>query len=138
MRQQEFRLPPLYTFLDLLLLILIGASSVGFYWLRQSRDVAAGASSLEAVIKVGDKVVSRLELSHDTTLVVQGALGAVTVVVSGGALSFKNSPCPLKICEKTGPISRRGSVLVCAPGRVLARIQGGDLSRSEGLDAISR
>jgi hypothetical protein len=137
MGKKEFTLPPLYTLVDLILLFIIGAFSVGFYTYRLGLD-NSNSRVLVAVVRSGDRVVARLELSRDTTITVDGAIGGLTVAVDRGILSFKNSRCPLKICEKSGGISRDGSVLVCAPNRVMARIEGIGTESGGGIDALSR
>jgi hypothetical protein len=133
----SFKLPPLYTVLDLALLLLVGAVSAGFYGDRLfSRR---GAGPLEAVVQFENKELARLDLGRDTTLTVRGTLGTVTVVVADGAVRFKDSSCPAHICEKTGWVKRAGGAIVCAPNHLLARVEraDGDASRG-GLDAVTR
>ncbi|MEA1996673.1 MAG: NusG domain II-containing protein [Gemmatimonadota bacterium] len=142
---KEFKLPSLCTFSDIVLLVIAGVSTAAFYGFSLKQGPGTEGRVLEAVIRVGEKTVSRLDLSIDTSLVVEGVLGEVTVVVEDGALRFVNSCCRLKICEKMGPVSRRGELVVCAPNRVLARVRyvrsggGGEAgTSSDGLDALSR
>ncbi len=138
MRQREFRLPKLFTFADLLLLLAVGGSSFAFYGFRfwQSRFIETGPT--QVVIQAGKQIVAQLDLSQDTTLAVEGALGDVTVVVSGGRVSFVNAHCPLEICEKTGEINHKGEVIVCAPNQIMAKIVGSGPEDSGSLDGVSR
>jgi hypothetical protein len=135
--RQGFRLPPMYTALDILLILIVGAVSAGFYGSRLNGAHAAGGP-LEAVVQSGDRVLARLDMSRDTLITVTGALGPVEISVRGGGLSFRDAVCPQKICEQSGPISRNGTLIVCAPNRVLARIQGTVSAGGDELDALSR
>ena len=138
MKQREFRLPRLFTFADLLLLLAVGGSSFAFYGFRfwQNRFIETGPARV--VIQAGEQIVAQLDLSQDTTLSVKGSLGDVTVVVSEGRVSFVNSHCPLKICEKTGEINSKGQIIVCAPNKVLAKVVGSGPEDSGSLDGVSR
>jgi len=137
-KQNKFRLPALYTVSDLVLLFLVGASTVGFYGFRLWRERVYPDQQVVAVVRSGDEIIARLDLARDTTFQVKGALSEVTIVVEKGSLRFKDAGCPLGICEKTPPISRRGSMVVCAPNRVFARIEGRAEPDSKELDAVSR
>jgi hypothetical protein len=46
-----------------------------------------------------------------------------------------SSPCPEKICVKTGRISKPGQWIACLPNRVFISIRG---RRSEQPDAVSQ
>ena len=138
MKQREFRLPRLFTFADLLLLLAVGGSSFGFYGFRFWQDRFGDKEPTRLVIQAGERVVAKLDLSRDTTLSVKGALGELTVVVSAGHASFVNADCPLKICEKTGEITRKGEIIVCAPNQILAKIVGSGPEDSPALDGVSR
>ena len=76
----------------------------------------------------------------DTVLVVQGKLGEVKIVQNGGEIWFEQAPCKLKICERMGHIHRSGEMVVCAPNKVMVRVErkGGGSELKGGLDAISR
>lgn len=138
MRKRDFRLPRLFTFADMLLLLAVGGSSFAFYGFRFWQDRFAQTGPARVMIQAGERVVAQLDLSQDTTLQVKGALGDLTVVVSGGRASFANASCPLKICEKTGEINRKGEIIVCAPNQVLAKVVGSGPEDSGTLDGISR
>jgi len=74
-------------------------------------------------------------LDAETTLRVPGPLGETVVVIEDGAVQVISSPCPEKICVKTGRISKPGQWIACLPNRVFISIQG---RRSEQPDAISQ
>ncbi|MEA2063073.1 MAG: NusG domain II-containing protein [Gemmatimonadota bacterium] len=137
--ERLFRLPPLFSMLDILLVIGLGTLAVSLYgyrWLGASgRGGQAGV--LEVVVRAGEEA-TRYRLDNDTAFSVAGPLGQVEIEINGGEVWFHDSPCPLKICEKTGPISRPGEVIVCPPNRVLARIKGGGKPDSRKLDSVTR
>jgi len=74
-------------------------------------------------------------LDTELTLRVPGPLGETVVVIEDGAVRVISSPCPEKICVKTGRISKPGQWIACLPNRVFISIQG---RRSEQPDAISQ
>ncbi len=139
---RQFRLPPLMTLIDLLLLLAVGGVGAMIYAQRLGWSPSSGAT-LQAVVRVGDQVVAAPELARDTTITIHGAASELTVVVEGGAARIRDAGCPLGICERMGPVSRPGQALVCAPNKVLVRVRqtGGDApagADSSGMDALSR
>jgi hypothetical protein len=74
-------------------------------------------------------------LDGETTLRVPGPLGETVVVIENGTVQVTSSPCPEKICIKTGRISKPGQWIACLPNRVFISIRG---RRSEQPDAISQ
>ena len=74
-------------------------------------------------------------LDAETTVRVPGPLGETVVEIADGAVRVVSSPCPEKICIKTGRISKPGQWIACLPNRVFISIRG----RSSGQpDAISQ
>jgi hypothetical protein len=74
-------------------------------------------------------------LDAQTTLRVPGPLGETVVVIEEGSVRVVSSPCPEKICIKTGRISKPGQWIACLPNRIFISIRG---RRSEQPDAISQ
>ena len=74
-------------------------------------------------------------LDADTILRVPGPLGETVVEIEDGSVRVISSPCPEKICVKTGRISKPGQWIACLPNRVFISIRG---RRSEQPDAISQ
>jgi hypothetical protein len=73
-------------------------------------------------------------LSDSRTISVKGPLGATIIEIAEGALWVKSSPCPEKICVKSGRVSRPGEWIACLPNQLLITIEG----RSEQeIDALS-
>lgn len=136
MESSKFSLPPLFTATDILLLVLLGAASAAFYGLRA---FDGGGGPCAAVVRVQDQTLGRFDLAADSTLTVSGDIGRVTIVIRGGELWFENASCRQKICEKMGPVHNPGEMVVCAPNRVMARIEGSGRDEDVGgLEAITR
>ena len=74
-------------------------------------------------------------LDGEATVTVPGPLGDTAVSVRHGSVEVLSSPCPEKICIKTGRISKPGQWIACLPNRVFISIRG---RRSEQPDAISQ
>ncbi len=74
-------------------------------------------------------------LDGEETLSIAGPLGDTIVEIQGGAVVVLSSPCPEKICVKTGRISKPGQWIACLPNRVFIMIRA--KSRGEP-DAISQ
>jgi hypothetical protein len=74
-------------------------------------------------------------LDARTTLRVPGPLGDTVIVIEEGSVRVLSSPCPEKICIKTGRISKPGQWIACLPNRIFISIRG---RRSEQPDAISQ
>jgi len=74
-------------------------------------------------------------LDAEATVRVPGPLGATVVEIADGAVRVISSPCPEKICIKTGRISKPGQWIACLPNRVFISIRG---RNSEQPDAISQ
>jgi hypothetical protein len=74
-------------------------------------------------------------LDAETTMRVPGPLGDTVIVIEEDSVRVTSSPCPEKICIKTGRISKPGQWIACLPNRVFISIQG---RKSEQPDAISQ
>ncbi|HHS49720.1 MAG TPA: NusG domain II-containing protein [candidate division Zixibacteria bacterium] len=72
-------------------------------------------------------------MSRDTSFVVDTDIGEWTVRIESGEVFVTEAHCPKRICVGMGRISRPGSAIVCAPGKVAVVIEGG-----EELDAVTR
>ena len=53
-----------------------------------------------------------------------GPRGVTLVAIQEGRARIITSPCPEQRCIHSGAISRRGSLLVCVPNRVVVRVTG--------------
>ena len=72
----------------------------------------------------GNREVYVLSLSTDTVITVEGKIGKSKIEIKGGKVRMLYSPCPLKICEKQGFISREGQEIICVPNRIIIKIKG--------------
>ena len=70
-------------------------------------------------------------MNQDREIIVNGKLAPAKVVIRDGRVRILNSPCPLKICENKGWISKKGDFIICVPNRVIIRITG------EKYDAVT-
>lgn len=77
-----------------------------------------------------------LDLHHDQTLTVHGAIGDSTIQVADERVRFLDSPCQNKLCIHSGWIKHGGETVACLPNRLsvqLARSANDD----SGFDAIN-
>lgn len=88
-----------------------------------------------AVVTVSGRRQAAVPLSVDRTLGIRTKSGIQTLQVSGGRIRVTDAACPRRICRHSGWISRSGEELVCVPGEMVVRIDGGDTG---GVDAVSR
>jgi hypothetical protein len=87
------------------------------------------------VIEVDGKLVGNFSLGEDRLIPVDGKLGTTRVEIVGNGVRVLDSPCPHKLCVKSGSISRSGETLVCLPNRVVIRIKG---KGEPSVDAVSK
>lgn len=87
------------------------------------------------VIEVDGKLVGNFSLEEDRFIPVDGKLGTTKVEIVGNGVRVLDSPCPHKLCVKSGTISKSGETLVCLPNGVVIRIEGGE---KPSVDAVSR
>jgi hypothetical protein len=87
------------------------------------------------LIELDGEAVGNFPLKEDRLVPVEGRLGTTRVEISEMGVRVLNSPCPYKLCVKSGSILRSGQTLVCLPNRVVVRITG---DNGEAVDAVSR
>ena len=81
----------------------------------------------------GTTLEANFSLLEDGIHPLRGPLGEANLIVSGGQARLENSPCPLKIGEAMGPVSKPGDVILCIPNRISIRVKG-----EVSVDAVSR
>jgi len=96
---------------------------------------AAALSPAQTVTIKGPSGSTRVSLSAERTLEVEGLNGVVVVVVHDGHASVRESSCPDHVCVRSGVVSRSGEAIACVPNGVTVRIGG---ERNDGLDAVAR
>ena len=90
------------------------------------------SGTLQVSIK-GDSGEWLFPLESDRTIEVEGPLGKTVVVIEDGSVRVSSSPCPEKICVKSGPISRPGRWIACLPNRVIISVTGRSEQELDGL-----
>ncbi len=90
---------------------------------------------LAAEICVDGAVVAEISLPapERRELSVSGRDYTLLVAAEGDAVWVASSDCPGQDCVHTGRISRPGQGIVCLPGRVSIRLEGGS---GDGVDAV--
>jgi hypothetical protein len=96
---------------------------------------AHGGSGARAVIAVAGRRQATVSLSINKTLSVRTKSGEELLQVSDGRIRVTDAPCPRQICRHSGWISRTGEELICVPGEMVVRIEGGG---KPAVDAVSR
>jgi hypothetical protein len=96
--------------------------------------VYAGPSGAPAVHLRGPRQEWIFPLDSDRTVAVPGPLGDTVVQIRRGQARVLSSPCPEKICVRSGAIARPGQWIACLPNRVFIDIQAGP---RDAVDAYS-
>lgn len=89
----------------------------------------------KVLIELDGEEVGKFSLEENRVIPVDGKLGTTNVEISEKGVRVLDSPCPYKLCVKSGPIRRSGETLVCLPNRIVVRITG---DKGEEVDAVSR
>jgi hypothetical protein len=63
-------------------------------------------------------------LNQNREIEIEGKLGTAKIIIEDGRVKILNSPCPLKICERKGWISKKGDFIICIPNRIVIKITG--------------
>jgi hypothetical protein len=71
-------------------------------------------------------------LDTGRTVEAEGPLGVTVVEIEDGAARVLSSPCPHKLCIKSGTLTDRGDWSACMPNKVFVRITG---AAEGGLDS---
>ncbi len=90
------------------------------------------ANSREAVVFLQGREVNRVSLYQNRKFRVDGCL----IEVDDGKIRVVSSTCPNKICVSTGWINNPLQVIVCAPQKVVVKIEG--KSPANQVDVVSK
>lgn len=71
-----------------------------------------------AEISYDGKVVKTVSLSEDTEF----SVNDIEFSVKENSVCVVSSPCPDKICVKTGAIKRSGETIICLPEKISVRV----------------
>lgn len=121
----------IFTWFDLLLIILIISGAVGSIPL-----IRANQPSTVAIYK-DNSVYAEYPLNEDREISVKGHEGPMKVRIHDGCVSVSSSTCMKQICVKSGAISKPYRQLVCAPNHVLIEIRSHKKTEQK-IDAITR
>ena len=97
---------------------------------------AGSAGALTAVVSVDGEEIDRVPLDRAAGEKTYQAGGhALTVSYADGSARVLSSDCPTQDCVRTGLITRSGQSIVCLPGRIVIRLEGGG-TEDVGVDAV--
>jgi hypothetical protein len=118
--------------LDALIALTIAAAAAwGFLAFR----VSAGA---KAIVYIANAKYAWYDLTGGKRLVdLPTRIGPVRLEVGEGAARVLSSPCPNKICVKTGKIAHVHGEIVCVPAHLLIVIEGAESGSKAGVDAVT-
>ena len=75
-------------------------------------------------VSVRGEVVARLDLRRDQDFRVLGVLGESLIQVRDGQAAFVDSPCPGKLCIRSGHLHHAGETAACLPNAVSLHVVG--------------
>ena len=73
-------------------------------------------------------------LNSNRELYIDGPLGKTKIIIQNNSVYVQSSPCPEKICIKSGTIHNSGEWIACLPNGILITIEGDEKKQ---IDAIS-
>lgn len=132
------RIRDITTIYDKILIIIVVIASlimllIPFYYFRASED-----DELYLIVQQDNQIVREVALadSYDSPIhfTVEGPIGIHHIEINQGRVRVEAPPDdPLKICEKTGWIDRKGPVIICVPNRLSLWIE----STNSDIDGMS-
>jgi|GEM_PF-2104143 len=76
-----------------------------------------------AIIENENGVVDKIPIRENSTnIIARGPLGSTDVAISDGMVFVRSSPCNHGLC-KLGRIKDEGEIIVCAPNKVIVRVE---------------
>ena len=115
---------------DGLLFCLLAASIgllYGYYWIPSTPAQLVHIHGPDGLIEH--------TLQEAQTLSVRGALGNSQIEIEQGRGRFKDSPCPHKICVRSGWLSHQADIAACVPNKISVRLVG--KQNNNCIDAMS-
>ena len=103
------------------ILLLATLVTLPFVYLHYWQPISAGTG---VRIMRGEKLVRELNLNHNQSFDIEGALGTSTLQIENGKIRFTDSPCSAKVCIHKGWLSHSGDFNACLPNRVSIEIVG--------------
>ena len=134
------KITDILTFYDKILIILVIILSlvlllIPFYYFGSTSEEG------EMILKVqqGDELIKTIAVadSYEEPIIfeVEGPIGIHIIEVNEGRVRVQEAPAddPLKICEKTGWIERKGPIIVCVPNSLSLWLE----STNSDIDGMS-
>ena len=112
---------------DLIICFAVVAMAVLLFVLPFTKS---GSSVL--AVSVGGST-QRYELGQDREFVLENNGIMLNVKIEAGEASVVLSTCPDKVCVRTGKISEKGQIIVCAPADIAIWIESGE---EDGYDGV--
>lgn len=103
----------------ILVVIMIALSAFSVVALNHFREMGE-----RVVIEVDGNLVHQLDLNVAQQVTVTGPIGKTVIKIDHGSARVVYSDCPEKICVMTGEIQQSGDMIVCAPNKVVVKIEG--------------
>lgn len=104
--------------------VLLGAG-IAIVVQKHMRESAVNVDGLVCSIQVDSKYVwqGKLPGIEKKRIRVEGPLGMSEVEIREGRVHMVQSPCPDKICEKSGWIDLAGETIICVPQKIIVSIK---------------
>lgn len=114
---------------DIVLIVLAGLVVALFFVFKSFSQ-----TNLVAEVYYDGKVIDTINLSEkEEKKICTGEKSSVIIVSRDGKIYFENSPCPDKVCVKSGELEKNGDFASCLPEKVVIKVSG---ERTSEIDAI--
>lgn len=112
--------------------LLIGLITIGYWWYNNSRVQQGNV----AILEINGKVIEKFDLNkiHEP-YTVETELGKNVLVFEQGMVRVVEADCPDQICVSFGWAKRAGQSIVCLPHRVVVKIM--NEQSDSGLDGVT-
>ena len=104
---------------DIVVIVLILALSAGVLGFRLFGAETGG----NVCVSVGEKLYV-YSLSEDKKIEFENNGVELTVVIENGCAYIEKSDCSGNDCVRMGKISKKGSIIICAPSQIYVKITG--------------
>lgn len=119
---------------DALVVLCVAALAVGLAAFQWWGGTSAG--ELTAVVSVDGVEIDRVSLERTAgERTYRAGEYTLTVEYAAGSARVLFSDCPTQDCVHTGAVSRGGQSVVCLPGRLILRLEGGTPD-PDAVDAV--
>lgn len=105
--------------------LVLAAALVLLGWLYL-QHWGGGEAAEFALVVDGAGHETRIPLSAERILEIEGPLGVSVIEIAGGGARFLSSPCPNQYCVHSGWLRAGGALAACLPNRIALGLTGGD------------